>query len=148
MPELPQAQLQRLDFLDLNGKDLALDRARTETLTYGLGKQLRIPVVSGSDTHQAVQYGCVTTVLERTCTSLSALREEMEAGRYEIQLSDTAAAQVRTACPFEALPQGDPRPGRGLRLYSHQRRHRIDASRRQNFRRTLWNCVWMCPPGS
>ena len=27
-----------------------------------------------------------------------ALREEMEAGRYEIQLSDTAAAQVRTAC--------------------------------------------------
>ena len=27
-----------------------------------------------------------------------ALREEMEAGRYEIQISDTAAAQVRTAC--------------------------------------------------
>ena len=98
VPQLPQSQLRRLDFLDLNGKDLALDRARTEALTYGLGQQLGIPVVSGSDTHQAVQYGCVTTVLERACTSLPALREEMEAGRYEIQLSDTAAAQVRTAC--------------------------------------------------
>ena len=98
VPQLPQSQLRRLDFLDLNGKDLALDRARTEALTYGLGQQLGIPVVSGSDTHQAVQYGCVTTVLERACTSLPALWEEMEAGRYEIQLSDTAAAQVRTAC--------------------------------------------------
>ena len=98
VPQLPQSQLRRLDFLDLNGKDLALDRARTEALTYGLGQQLGIPVVSGSDTHQAVQYGCVTTVLERACTSLPALREEMESGRYEIQLSDTAAAQVRTAC--------------------------------------------------
>ena len=98
VPELPQEQLRRLDFLDLNGKDLALDRARTEELTYALARQLNIPVVSGSDTHQAVQYGCVTTVFERACTSVSALQGEMTAGRYEIQLSDSAAFQVRTAC--------------------------------------------------
>ena len=97
VPELPQEQLGRLAFLDLNGKDLALDRARTEELTYALGQRLGIPVVSGSDTHQAVQYGCVTTVFERSCTSVAALRAEMEAGRYEIQLSDTAETQVRTA---------------------------------------------------
>ena len=98
VPELPEEQLRRLGFLDLNGKDLALDRARTEELTYAWAQRLNIPVVSGSDTHQAVQYGCVTTVFERECRSISALKAEMDAGRYEIVLSDTAAAQVRTAC--------------------------------------------------
>ena len=84
--------------VDLNGKDLALDRDRTERLTYALGKELEIPVVSGSDTHQAVQYGCVTTVFERDVDTVPALYGEMTAGRYAIDLSDTAAFQVRTAC--------------------------------------------------
>ena len=97
VPELPREQLERLQFLDLNGKDLALDRSRTEELTCALGRRLNIPVVSGSDTHQAVQYGCVTTVFERQVGSISALKDEMDAGRYEIQLSNSAAAQVRTA---------------------------------------------------
>ena len=46
VPELPLEQLQRLSFLDLNGKDLAQDRERTETLTRKLGRKLEIPVVS------------------------------------------------------------------------------------------------------
>ena len=98
VPELPEEQLRRLKFLDLNGKDLALDRERTERLTHDLGKKLGIPVVSGSDTHQAVQYGCVTTVLENACDTIPALYAEMRAGRYIIDLADTASFQVRTAC--------------------------------------------------
>ena len=98
VPELPQDQLRRLRFLDLNGKDLALDRDRTERLTHTLGKELEIPVVSGSDTHQAVQYGCVTTVFERDVDTVPALYGEMVAGRYDIDISDIAAFQVRTAC--------------------------------------------------
>ena len=98
VPELPEEQLRRLQFLDLNGKDLALDRERTERLTYALGRELDIPVVSGSDTHQAVQYGCVTTVFERDVDTVPALYGEMTAGRYAIDLSETAAFQVRTAC--------------------------------------------------
>ena len=43
VPELPEEQLRRLKFLDLNGKDLALDRERTERLTYALGKRLEHP---------------------------------------------------------------------------------------------------------
>ena len=97
VPELPLEQLRRLSFLDLNGKDLALDRSRTEALTYALGSRLEIPVVSGSDTHQAVQYGCVTTVFDHSFTSVSALWNEMKAGRYKIQLSDQAPFLVRTA---------------------------------------------------
>lgn len=55
-------------------------------------------MVSGSDTHQAVQYGCVTTVFERDCDTISALYKEMRAGRYAIDLAETASFQVRTAC--------------------------------------------------
>ena len=98
IPQLPADQLERLDFLDLNGKDLATDRQRAERLTKGLGERLGKPVVSGSDTHQAVQYGCVTTVFEREVDTVPALYGEMTAGRYAIDLSDTAAFQVRTAC--------------------------------------------------
>ena len=97
VPELPQEQLERLQFLDLNGKDLALDRSRTEELTYALGRQLHIPVVSGSDTHQAVQYGCIRTGFEKEVRTVYDLYEEMKAGRYEISVSDYAAFQVRTA---------------------------------------------------
>ena len=43
VPELPEEQLVRLKFLDLNGKDLALDRERTERLTYALGKNWTFP---------------------------------------------------------------------------------------------------------
>lgn len=97
LPEQPEEQLARLDFLDLNGKDLAMDKARTEALTYALGEKLGIPVVSGSDTHQAVQYGCVTTDFQRDFVTLDDLRQEMQAGRYTIRLAESAAFQVRTA---------------------------------------------------
>ena len=33
----------RFDFLDLNGKDIAEDRQRTEELTFGLGQRLGKP---------------------------------------------------------------------------------------------------------
>ena len=77
---------------------MALDRERTQRLTYDLGQMLDIPVVSGSDTHQAVQYGCIATCFEGTFDTVEEMHQEMLAGRYEIQLVDSAAFQVRTAC--------------------------------------------------
>ena len=97
VPELPDEQLRRLKFLDLNGKDLALDRERTEALTRALGERLDLPVVSGSDTHQAVQYGCVSTVFERDFSTVGDMYAEMLAGRYRIELAADAAFRVRTA---------------------------------------------------
>ena len=72
-------------------------RQQAEQRTYGLGRQLGIPVVSGSDTHQAVQYGCIRTGFEKEVRTVYDLYEEMKAGRYEISVSDYAAFQVRTA---------------------------------------------------
>ena len=70
---------------------------RTERLTYHLGESLHKPVVGGSDTHQAVQYGCIRTRFEKTCTTVPELYEEMQSGNYEIAISDQAAFQVKTA---------------------------------------------------
>lgn len=97
IPELPADQLIRLDFLDMNGKDLAEDRERTRRLTTGLGKALGLPVVSGSDTHQAVQYGCVRTRFAETFNTVEALRGAVKAGGYEICIAEDASRQVATA---------------------------------------------------
>lgn len=97
IPELPHELLERFDFLDLNGKDIAEDRQRIEALTYGLGQQLKIPVAAGSDTHQAVQYGCIRTCFQREFDTVAALVEEMKAGCYSITVHPEAAFKVKTA---------------------------------------------------
>ena len=50
----------------MNGKDIAEHKELTEKLTLELGKRLNKPVISGSDTHQAVQYGCIKTKFNET----------------------------------------------------------------------------------
>ena len=95
---LPFAKLRDLfDFLDLNGKDIAQDEEDTRRKTEALAGELGIPMVGGSDTHQAVQYGCIRTGFEKEVRTVYDLYEEMKAGRYEISVSDYAAFQVRTA---------------------------------------------------
>ena len=97
IPELPGEELARLHFLDLNGKDIAADRDKTERLTRQLGEKYKIPVVGGSDTHQAIQYGCIRTHFFRDCCTAEELYEEITAGRYRIEASASAPLQVRAA---------------------------------------------------
>src|SRR5699024_11470925 len=78
-------------------KDIAEDRQRTEELTFGLGQRLGKPVVAGSDTHQAVQYGCIRTCFEHDFDSFDVLAREMKAGRYSICIHPDAEVKVRTA---------------------------------------------------
>lgn len=95
--ELPFKQLKRLQFLDLNGKDVALDRAYYEKATGALAEKLGIPMISGSDTHQAIQYGCIYTQFAKTVKTVEALYGEMKTAAYEIVVSPNASFQVKTA---------------------------------------------------
>ncbi len=97
VPLLPAEQIARLDFLDLNGKDLAFDRERTERLTYGFGKRFNLPVVGGSDTHQANQYGCVVTDFKKDISTLAMLRRELKARRFDVRVSRLATQKVKSA---------------------------------------------------
>ena len=97
IPELPKEQLKRLHFFDLNGKDIALAEEETRNKTNALAKELNLPVVSGSDTHQAVQYGCVRTKFQKEIITVKELYEAMKQGQYEIEVSTYASFQVKTA---------------------------------------------------
>lgn len=97
IPLLPDQQLRRLHFFDLNGKDVAENRQQAEALTRALAARLHKPVVSGSDTHQAAQYGCIRTRFDQTVNRVEALAEEIRQGRYDIVVSPQAAFQVKTA---------------------------------------------------
>lgn len=97
IPELPLEMLKRLDFLDLNGKDIAFDREYFEENTTELAKMLSIPMISGSDTHQALQYGCIHTNLYNTVNTVEELYEQMKYGNNEIEVSPYASFQVETA---------------------------------------------------
>lgn len=97
IPELSFEQLKRLHFLDLNGKDIALNQDYFEEKTGMLAKKLDVPMISGSDTHQAVQYGCVRTKFSHSIETVQELYEEMKKGNYEIVISPNASFQVKTA---------------------------------------------------
>ena len=68
------ANIYGTDTVVTNGKDMALDRERTQRLTYDLGQTLDIPVVSGSDTHQPCSTAALPPALKeplirwRRCT--------------------------------------------------------------------------------
>lgn len=97
IPSLPKKSLRRLDFIDMNGKDIAEDRDRTLSLTQDFGRRLGIPVIAGSDTHQAVQYGTVVTEFASSFSTFDELETEMKRGRYTIKVHPDAAFKVRTA---------------------------------------------------
>lgn len=94
---LPDSLLTGFDFVDLNGKDLAEDAEKTIERTKEFGRKLGKPVVTGSDTHQAFQYGCVHTDFSADFCTFSRLKEEMDAGAYTIHIEATLPFQVRTA---------------------------------------------------
>lgn len=97
IPELPIELLKRFHFFDLNRKDIAVNRAYTEEMTYALGKMLNKPIVGGSDTHQAVQYGCIRTKFEKEINTSQELLQQMQCGKYEIIISEQAPEKVKTA---------------------------------------------------
>lgn len=97
IPEQQKELLERLNFLDLNGKDLAAHMEKTKEKIYGLGQELGIPVVAGSDTHQAFQYGCVAADFRAECNTIKQLKEEMDKREYEIHIADEISFQVMTA---------------------------------------------------
>lgn len=84
-------------FLDINGKDLAQDCDGTWKKMSRLSRKLNRPLVAGSDTHQSFQYGCVYNVFEKEAHTVEDLYRQIQAGEYEIKMSDNLSFQVETA---------------------------------------------------
>lgn len=97
IPELPAELLERFQFLDVNGKDLAKDREGTWKKMKDLSQKLGKPLVAGSDTHQSFQYGCVYNVFERNVDTVRDLYAQILENNCRIEMSDNLAFQVETA---------------------------------------------------
>ena len=97
IPEQPREALAAFQFVDLNGKDLAHDFEGTIAKTYAFAQELGVPVVSGSDTHQAFQYGCAVTVMGERVTTVAGLRAQVLSGNYRISYASDLAFKVKTA---------------------------------------------------
>ena len=65
--------------------------------TYAFAQELGVPVVSGSDTHQAFQYGCAVTVMGERVTAVAGLRAQVLSGNYRISYASDLAFKVKTA---------------------------------------------------
>lgn len=97
IPEQPREALAAFQFVDLNGKDLAHDFEGTIAKTYAFAQELGVPVVSGSDTHQAFQYGCAVTVMGERVTTVAGLRAQVLSGSCRISYASDLAFKVKTA---------------------------------------------------
>jgi hypothetical protein len=97
MPDLSEEQLKQLDFIDLNGKDTAVDRTAAETQVQALSKRLGLPVLAGSDTHQSFQFGCIYSQFEEAFTTIAGLRGAIGHGAYSIVYGESASLQVKAA---------------------------------------------------
>ena len=97
IPELSDHQLKYFDFIDLNGKDLANDLSKTKESIYQFAGRLNKPIVSGSDTHQATQYGCVYTCLKNDVNYIDDLRKEIKEQNYYINIAESIYLQVEDA---------------------------------------------------
>ena len=97
IPELAEELLRRFQFLDCNGKDVALRGVEAREEVEALGRRLSLPVVAGSDTHQNLQYGCIYNVFERECRFVSELFDEVKRGAYRIEVASEIELQVESA---------------------------------------------------
>ena len=97
IPNLKENEIKEFDFIDLNGKDMANNKDYAINNTRKLSNTYNIPVVAGSDTHQALQYGCTWTNFEEDINTFSKLKREIKLENYKIQVSQSINSQVKSA---------------------------------------------------
>ena len=97
LPALDDALLRGFDFIDLNGKDYASEHEATALSINGLAHRLALPVLAGSDTHQSFQYGCIYNVFEEDCCTIGALRAQIAAERFCIEIREDIDFRVKSA---------------------------------------------------
>jgi len=97
IPRLSKKQLQKFDFVDLNGKDVALKGSKNIEMIEEFASSISRPILCGSDTHQAFQYASVYNEFEKDINTFSDLKEEIIKARYKTIISDTIKEQVKSA---------------------------------------------------
>lgn len=96
--QIERELLVQLDALDLNAKDLykqgvEVNRQKLEPFA----KELGLPVVAGSDTHQCLQYGSVVNRFAEPIDTVEDLKRAIQNQEYEIEISDALDIKVKAS---------------------------------------------------
>jgi len=95
---LEVTQLQRLDALDLNGKDLYAYRNESyQNKLEDFANKVDRPIVGGSDTHQYLQYGSVYNDFNEECNTVDELKSAILTGNYVVNTSECLHVKVKGA---------------------------------------------------
>jgi len=97
IPYIDKENLKNFDFIEFNGKDAVLSRD-TEEKVYSFANDIGLSVVAGSDTHQALQYGCIFNEFGKDFSTAAELLCLLKNRDFEIKLSETADFKVKSAC--------------------------------------------------
>lgn len=90
--------LKRMHAFDLNGKDLhtyGVSQMTEQVLRFA--NELEMPVITGSDTHYGIQYGCVRTKLDNECETATDLIEAINTSKFSIHISNALSTKVFSA---------------------------------------------------
>lgn len=96
--------LDKFDAFDLNGKDLftyGIEEMKKKVMD--MGKKYKVPIVTGSDTHQYLQVGCVMTEFEKDCDTIIEMKDEISSRRYKIIISSCLKTKVKAATIIKKL---------------------------------------------
>lgn len=99
----PAEWLARLDAFDLNAKDLYVYGPAMREKVHELARNVGVPVVAGSDTHQELQYGSVFNRLDRDCETVAELREAVRSGGCVVEISPALRTKVKAASTVKSL---------------------------------------------
>ncbi len=97
IPYIDKNWLESFDFIELNGKDAVLSKDTKEKV-YFFASDIRLPVAAGSDTHQALQYGCIFNEFAENISTVGELLCLIKERDFKIKLSENAEFKVKSAC--------------------------------------------------
>ncbi|WP_055071402.1 PHP domain-containing protein [Clostridium massiliamazoniense] len=91
-------QLKRLDFVDLNAKDIykrGLMAVREELQIFS--NEIAAKIITGSDSHYPVQLGSIYTNLNKKCETIKEIKEVVEKEQYTIEMSKSFILRIKAA---------------------------------------------------
>lgn len=91
-------QLKRLDFIDLNAKDIykrGLMAVREELQI--LSRDINANIITGSDSHYPVQLGAIYTKLNEECNTIEDIKKIVLKDEYSIEISNSFDLRIKAA---------------------------------------------------
>lgn len=80
--------MEKFDFFDLNGKDIAVDGDEIIEKTRALAEKFNKPYLTGSDTHHPLQFGIVNTEFDKDISKIDDLKDAIKSRSYKINISE------------------------------------------------------------